>query len=97
MRQWRMGTLTLGLLLIALGCGFILIKLGIINSIVQILSWWPLAIILLGIEVLFGGFLFMDERCKLKFDGFSVLAILLTLFICAGCFLVSDLPIKLMV
>jgi hypothetical protein len=93
MRQWRMGTLTLGFLLISLGCGFILIKLGIINSIVQILGWWPLAIILLGIEVLFGGFLFIDERCKLKFDGFSVLAILLTLFICAGSFLVSALPL----
>jgi hypothetical protein len=89
-----MGTLTLGLLLIAIGCGFILSKLGIINSIVQILSWWPLAIILLGIEVLFGGFLFIDERCKLKFDGFSILAILLTLFICAGSFLVSTLPIE---
>jgi hypothetical protein len=93
MRQWRMGTLTLGFLLIALGCGFILSKLGIINSIVQILGWWPLAIILLGIEVLFGGFLFIDDRCKLKFDGFSVLAILFTLFICAGSFLVSALPL----
>ncbi len=93
MRRWRMGTLTLGVLLIALGCGFIFNKLGIINSIVQVLSWWPLAIILLGIEVLFGGFLFIDERCKLKFDGFSVLAILLTLFICASSFLVSSLPI----
>jgi hypothetical protein len=93
MRQWRMGTLTLGFLLIALGCGFILSKLGIINSIVQVLSWWPLAIILLGIEVLFGGFLFVDERCRLKFDGFSVLAILLTLFICTGSFAASLLPL----
>ena len=94
MRQWRMGALTLGFLLIALGSGFILSKLGIINSIVQVLSWWPLAIILLGFEVLFAGFLFIDERCKLKFDGFSILAILLTLFICAGCFLASTLPIE---
>jgi hypothetical protein len=88
-----MGTLTLGFLLIALGCSFILSKLGIIGSFVQILSWWPLAIILLGIEVLLGGFLFVDERCKLKFDGFSVLAILLTLFICAVAFAGSLLPI----
>jgi hypothetical protein len=93
MRRWRMGTLTLGALLIALGCGFILNKLSIIDSIVQVLSWWPLAIILLGIEVLFGGFLFIDERSKLKFDGFSVLAILLTLFICASSFVVSSLHI----
>jgi hypothetical protein len=87
-----MGTLTLGILLIAYGCGFMLIKVGIINSIIQILSWWPLAIILLGVEVLSGGFLFIDERCKLKFDRFSVFAILLTLFICAASFAVSDLP-----
>lgn len=92
MRQWRMGTLTLGLILIALGCGFILSKLGIITSIIQVLSWWPLALILLGVEVLFGGFLFTDERCKLKFDGFSVLSILLILLICAGSFTASFIP-----
>jgi hypothetical protein len=88
-----MGTLTLGFILIALGCSFMLTKLNIIDSIVQVLSWWPIALILLGIEVLLGGFLFIDERCKLKFDGFSVVAILLTLFICTGSFLVSSLPI----
>lgn len=89
MRQWRMGTPTLGFLLIALGFSFILNKLIIIGSIFQVLNWRPLAIMFLGVEVLIGGFLFIDERCRLKFDGFSILAILLIMFIRAGSFAVS--------
>ena len=77
MRQWRVGTLSMGLLLVLTGIGLLL---GQFNKLVVVdlsLKWWPLLFILLGIEVLLQNQFKKDENSKIKYDIFSIVIILL--------------------
>ena len=77
MRQWKVGTISMGLLLIILG----LLLLG--NTIWDIAITdfityaWPIILILLGLEVLIYSFFKKDG--PLKFDFFSILILILAL------------------
>ncbi len=74
MRQWKIGTITAGLLLISLG----VLWLG--NNIWQfpihmlIANAWPVLLIVLGLEVLFHQFFKKEE--PIKFDGFSIFLVI---------------------
>ena len=76
MRNRRVGTLTLGIILIIGGLLFILITLNIMTDYRWILSLWPLILILLGTEVL--SFSFLNREEKLKYDG-GAIALLIVL------------------
>jgi len=75
MRQWRVGTISMGFLLIALGVlllGNTLWDIAISDIIVY---GWPVILILLGVEVLL--FSFFKKETHLKFDFFSVFILIL--------------------
>ncbi|MBM6618847.1 DUF4097 family beta strand repeat-containing protein [Bacillus suaedaesalsae] len=75
MRQWKIGTITAGVLLISLG----VLWLG--NNIWEfpihtiIANAWPVLLIVLGIEVLIHQFFKKEE--SLKFDGFSIFLVIM--------------------
>ncbi|MDD2586708.1 MAG: hypothetical protein PHO25_08765, partial [Syntrophomonadaceae bacterium] len=75
MRQWRVGTLSMGLLLIVLGAGLIFAQVNKVAVIDVLLNWWPLLFILLGAEVLVQIGLNKDEVIKVKYDIFSIIIV----------------------
>lgn len=77
MRQWRVGTLSMGLLLVLTGAGLLLAQFNQLAVVDLSLKWWPLLFILLGIEVLLQNQLKKDENSKIKYDIFSIVVILL--------------------
>jgi len=77
MRQWRVGTLSMGLLLVFTGVGLLLGQFNKMAVVDLSLKWWPLLFILLGIEVLLQNHFNKDENRKIKYDIFSIIIILL--------------------
>lgn len=75
MRQWRIGTISMGSLLILLGV-LLLLKTTIGINIRDILFYgWPVILILLGLEVLI--FSLVNKNESLKFSFFSIFIIFL--------------------
>ncbi len=77
MRQWRVGSFSMGLLLVLLGVGLLLDRFqSALSSLELIINWWPLVLIFLGIEILAAGFLSRGEKFTLKYDFWSVLLVI---------------------
>jgi len=56
MRKWRVGTISMGILLVATGILLLLGEIKGISGAMLILRWWPVILIVLGVEIL--GFIF---------------------------------------
>jgi hypothetical protein len=81
MRQWRVGSFSMGLLLVLLGVGLLLDRFrGSTTAFELINNWWPVVLILLGVEVLAVGFLDRNQTVKFKYDFWSML--LVVFFFC---------------
>ncbi len=51
MRTWRVGTFSMGLSIISLGCFYFFSRKGI-QVLDTLTAWWPVLLIILGAEVL---------------------------------------------
>lgn len=90
MRQWRVGSFSMGLILALLGIGLIIDRFsGTPKALELVVIWWPLALILLGAEILAVGFLSRNEQFKLKYDGWSILLVIVLFFFCLGSYALS--------
>lgn len=79
MRTHKVGTLTLGVMLVLFGVLFMVHLFGGFLSYRLILNLWPLVLISLGVEVLLS--LMPKTECKFTLDGKAVvLLVLLMLF-----------------
>lgn len=75
MRQWRVGTVSMGLLLV--GGGLVLLTSQFdVRAVTVAMRWWPLLLVVLGIEVLVYSYLKKSEDGRVRFDIFSILIIL---------------------
>lgn len=90
-REWRVGTLSMGILLILFGCTLFISQLKGWPSVEQIFKLWPIILIMLGLEVL--GYLFFSrkEMSRVKYDGFSIFIILLIMLFSIGAYAVKML------
>lgn len=79
MRRWRAGSITLGLILISLGTGMLLSKLLGTFSIADVAAWWPVLLIVLGVEILSALFLSDEKPLRVVYDGGSIFLIALIL------------------
>ena len=72
MRTWRVGTFSMGASLVFLGLFLFFSKfLGL--ELVQVMTaWWPLLLVVLGIEILLYLFLSRQEKPVLKYDFLSI-------------------------
>jgi hypothetical protein len=77
MRQWRVGTLSMGLLLLASGIGLLYAQFNKVAAADWAFKWWPVIFIILGVEVLIQFHFRKSEDGKIKYDVFSVFIILL--------------------
>jgi hypothetical protein len=76
MRQWRVGTLSGGLLLIFTGSALLYAQFNKLTVIDTALKWWPVLFILLGVEVLVQSYLRQKDNSQIKYDILSIIIIL---------------------
>lgn len=79
MQGRRVGTLTLGILSIVIGITYLLSNIYNLKIIVQVLKLWPIALIMIGLEVLIYNHKALKENCSMRFDGISLFLIVLIL------------------
>jgi hypothetical protein len=78
MRKWRVGTISMGLTLILVGCLLMMGQIQGYNGAQMIFEWWPVILISLGMEILAYVYFSKEENPKLKID---VLSIFIVIFI----------------
>lgn len=90
MRQWRVGSFSMGLILVFLGAGLIVDHFSLAHKALDlVIIWWPLALILFGAEILASGFLSRNEQFKIKYDGWSIFLMIILFFFCLGSYTLS--------
>lgn len=72
MRQWRVGTFSMGMLLLATGIALLYGQFQPFPAPEYLLNWWPLIFILLGVEVLLQTYFNKGEDSRIKYDVFSI-------------------------
>ena len=91
MRRWRVGTFSMGLLLIAVGIVLFISEIKGLQGAEQIIKLWPIVLIILGVEILAYIFLSKEEHPKIKFDGFSIFIIIIIIFLSSGAYVFNNL------
>ncbi|WP_129689400.1 DUF4097 family beta strand repeat-containing protein [Gottfriedia acidiceleris] len=79
MKNWKVGTITAGILLIAIGLLWFLQNFISIPYSKILISAWPVACILLGIEILL--FHLVRKEDSLRFHGFSIFLLILMMVV----------------
>lgn len=91
MQSRRVGTLTLGILLIILGTLYLLITVFNMPLEKKILDFWPLILVSLGIEVLVLNDRALKKDLTLRYDGMSFLLIIIMLIFSFSTYTASKL------
>src|SRR3954451_19770477 len=73
MRTWRVGTFSMGASLLFLGIFLLLSQLFGLDITRVMIAWWPVILVVLGVEILVFLFLFRKEKSFLKYDFLSIL------------------------
>jgi hypothetical protein len=90
MKKLRVGTLSLGILLVVMGFVILLAQINQYDIVEQILTWWPVILILIGAEILWQVYTSKEEEPAVKYDTFSMFIIaVLVLFSLGACTLSS--------
>lgn len=82
MRRWRVGTISMGLLLVSSGLLLIAGQIDSAAAARAAFRWWPLVLVALGLEVLVYTYLRKEPNERVIYDTFSIIMILI--MICAG-------------
>ncbi|MFL6558959.1 MAG: hypothetical protein ACJ8MO_22925, partial [Bacillus sp. (in: firmicutes)] len=72
MRTWRVGTFSMGASLVFLGVFIFFSKFMGLDLVQVMTAWWPLLLVVLGIEILLYLFLSRQEKPVLKYDFLSI-------------------------
>jgi hypothetical protein len=72
MRTWRVGTFSMGASLVFLGVFIFFSKFMGLDLVQVMTAWWPLLLVVLGIEILLYLFLSRQEKSVLKYDFLSI-------------------------
>jgi hypothetical protein len=72
MRTWRVGTFSMGASLVFLGLFLFFSKFLGLDLVQVMTAWWPLLLVVLGIEILLYLFLSRQEKPVLKYDFLSI-------------------------
>lgn len=91
MRQWRVGTVSMAIILIAVGIIMIVSQASGVSAAEEIIRWWPLILIILGAEILGYIYFSKEEQPKIKFDAFSIFLVLVILLFSLGAYTVTSL------
>jgi hypothetical protein len=84
MRRWRVGTFSMGILLVAAGILLLIGQIRGINGAGMILKWWPIILIVLGVEILAYILFSREEQPRIKFDGLSIVMVIFIVLFSSG-------------
>ncbi len=73
MRTWRVGSVSMGLSLVLLGIFLFVSQMTGTQLVEPLLLWWPLILVVLGIEIIVYSFLSKKEDPIVKYDFLSIL------------------------
>ncbi|WP_010678009.1 hypothetical protein [Bacillus timonensis] len=73
MRKWRVGSVSMGLSLILLGVLLFISQIKGMQMMEPLLVWWPIILIVLGIEIVVYLFLSKQENPIVKYDFLSII------------------------
>ncbi|KUO49860.1 MAG: hypothetical protein APF76_01055 [Desulfitibacter sp. BRH_c19] len=93
MRKWRVGSMSMGVLLISLGVILLAALIKETAIITQILNWWPIVLIILGLEIVLYLFLAKDDQPKIKYDLVSIFLIIVLALFSIGVYTVSSIGV----
>lgn len=68
----RVGTISMGLVLIFFGVIMLIGQVSSISAVELFMKFWPIILILLGLEILFYVYKNNTENTKIKYDVFSI-------------------------
>ncbi|WFA08744.1 hypothetical protein [Tissierella sp. Yu-01] len=80
MKTYRVGTITMAIILIALGTIIFISQISGVLAIDMIMKLWPLMLILLGLEILYFRYKSKDDEVVIKYDVFSIFLVMFILF-----------------
>lgn len=81
MQSRRVGTITLGILSISIGIAFFLVTFFNLPIETEILKFWPLVFISLGIEILVLNNIALKQKMYIQYDFISFILIAIIIFL----------------
>lgn len=90
MKIKRVGTISMGIVLIAFGVILFLSQVNKFSALNMLLKIWPVILILMGLEVLWYRYMSKDEGIVIKYDLFSIFTIFIILIVNIGIFTISE-------
>ncbi|UFJ39161.1 hypothetical protein LOK74_13895 [Brevibacillus humidisoli] len=90
MKQWRVGTVSMGVSMICLGVVLFLTQVKGVELLNSLLSWWPIIVILLGLEILLYSIFARKENLAIKYDVVSILLVGFLGTVCIGMTLLTS-------
>lgn len=90
MKIKRVGTISMGVMLIAFGVILFLSLINKFSALNMVLKMWPVVLILIGLEVLWYRYASKDEGVVIKYDLFSIFLIFIILILNIGIFAVNE-------
>ena len=90
MKIKRVGTISMGVVLIAFGVILFLSQINKFSALNMLLKTWPVILILIGLEVLWYRYASKDEGSVIKYDFFSIFTIFIILIVNIGIFAVNE-------
>ncbi|NLY42524.1 MAG: hypothetical protein GX066_00795 [Clostridiaceae bacterium] len=91
MKENRVGTVTMAIVLIAFGVIIFVSQISGSTAIHLVFKIWPLMLILLGFEILYYRFLSRDKDAPIKYDIFSIFFVMIILFTNLGLYTLSEI------
>jgi hypothetical protein len=76
-RQWRVGTLSMGTVLVVFGLVLLLSQIKGFSAVELVSAWWPAIMIILGLEILAAHYFSGEEQPPIKYDFLSIFMVLL--------------------
>lgn len=90
MKNKRVGTISMAIILIAMGVIMFVSQINEISAIDMAFKLWPLTLVLLGIEILWARYKSSDEASHIKYDVFSVFIVFVILMVNIGMYAVAE-------
>lgn len=90
MKTKRVGTISMAIILIAMGVIMFISQINEISAIDMAFKLWPLTLVLLGIEILWARYKSSDEGTVIKYDIFSIFIVFIILMVNIGLYGITE-------
>jgi len=89
MKRWRVGSLSMGISLVAVGVLLLVSLFTNLNFITAARFLWPIILVALGVEMLLKLFFIKEEDVRIRYDGLSIFFLIIMLTISTGAYAVN--------